>query len=316
MVLINVTSTRYSSRRFNRFSAWLGLLILTALVPGCSWFRVKSVRPVPNAALPLPAKTASKEELVGLINELAKSTKTLSLTVLFELTTASAQHNQIENYRETKGFILIRTPDNIRIIGQAFNINVFDMVSDGKETSVFVPSKNKYFHFLNSQKLDEKKIPVGSLRPQHVLDALAIEAVPPDSPDQVVVMEQDQEGRHSYYILDILKMNSQHDLSLERKIWIDRFDLKVVRQKFFEREGKLASEVTYSDFEEFAGASYPATIIFRRPIEDYSLHIKVSKVKMNEVLTDDKFVINRPQDSEFVDLSEAQKTPTPSQPVF
>jgi outer membrane lipoprotein-sorting protein len=148
------------------------------------------------------------------------------------------------------------------------------------------------------------------------LHALAIEAIPLDSPDQVVVMEQDHEGRHSYYILDILEKNSQHDLSLERKIWIDRFDLNVVRQKFFELEGRLESDVTYSDFEDFAGVSYPTDIVFRRPIEDYSLHIKVSKVKMNEVLADDKFILNRPQDAEFVDLSEASKTPAPSQPVF
>ncbi len=316
MVLINVSPIRYSSQRFKRFSAWLGLFLLAALVSGCSWFRVKSVRPVPNAALPLPARTASKDELVGLVNESAKSTKTLSLTVLFELTAASVRRDQIENYRETKGFILIRTPDYIRIIGQAFNIDVFDMVSDGKGTSIFVPSKNKYYHFLNNQKLDETKIPVGSLRPQHVLNALAIEAIPLDSPDQVVVMEQDQEGRHSYYILDILKKDSLHALSLERKIWIDRFDLNVVRQKFFELEGRLESDVTYTDFEEFAGVSYPAAIVFRRPIEDYSLHIKVSKVKINEVLTDDKFILNRPQDAEFVDLSEASKTPAPSQPVF
>ena len=277
---------------------------------------MKSIKPLSRTSVPLPAQTASKDELIGLVNESAKSTRTLSLTVLFNLSAASARRDQIENYRETKGFILIRTPSSIRIIGQAFNINVFDMVSDGKETSIFVPSKNKFYHFLNSQKLEQAKISVGNLRPQHVLNALAVEAIPQDSPDQVLIIEQDQEGRHSYYILDVLKKNLKHSLFLERKIWIDRFDMNIVRQKFFDPDGKLDSDVSYSKFKEVGGVPYPTEIEFRRPIEDYSLQIKVNKVKMNEVLTDDKFVLNRPQDAEFVDLSKDTKASTPSQPVF
>lgn len=303
------------SSKSKQLIAWLIVLGLWTGLTGCSWFRLKSVKPVSKAALPLPAKTASPAELVDRLNRVAESTKTLSLTVLFELTAATDRRDQIESYRETKGFILLKSPHLIRIIGQAFNVNVFDMVSDGKETSIFIPSKNKFYHLFNDQKIDKSRIPVGSLRPQHIFNALSIEPIPRDLPDQVLFLEEDQEGRRRFYVLALLRKDVQGEYSLERKVWFDRFDLNIVRQKFFGKQGQLESDITYAEFKEVGSVRYPTEILFSRPIEDYSLRIKVNKTKMNEILTDDKFVLSRPQDAEFVDLSKPSIPSAPARPM-
>lgn len=313
--MVTVEPTKIAPSKLRPCAAFLLVLSMAFLGSGCSWFRVKSIKQVSRLALPLPAKTATQSELIERLNRIAQSTKTLSLTVMFELTATSGRPDQIESYRETKGFILIKSPHLIRIIGQAFNINVFDMASDGKETSIFVPSKNKFYHLFNDQKIEKTKLPVGNLRPQDMLNALALEAFPQDSPDQPVVLEEDQEGRQRFYILNLVKRDAVGKVSLERKVWFDRFDLNIVRQKFFGNQGQLESDINYYGYKEAGGVPYPGEVVFRRPIEDYSLRIKVNKVKMNDVLTEDKFVLDRPKDAEFVDLSEPSRTAVPSHPA-
>ncbi len=52
----------------------------------------------------------------------------------------------IEQYHEVNGFMLASKPANIRVIGQAPVVgkNIFDMVSNGEEFHVFIPSKNDF----------------------------------------------------------------------------------------------------------------------------------------------------------------------------
>lgn len=259
---------------------------------------------LPKEAVPLPAKTASQTELVERLNNFAEATQTLNLTVLFELTASSVRPDQIENYRETKGFILLKKPNLIRIIGLAFNVTVFNMVSNGHDTSIFIPSKNKIYHLLDNQRLEKVKIPVGDLRPQHIFEALAVERLDVESRDFSVFLEEDQESRRRFYILNVARKDTAGVLQLDRKIWFDRHDLNIVRQKMFGPSGRVDSDVTYSDFKEVEGIPYPAEINFKRPQENYSLQIRVSKTRINEALPDDRFVLTKPENVELVDLTE------------
>jgi hypothetical protein len=99
----------------------------------------------------LPAKTANLEDLARLVNDAAQDVQSLKLTVIYQLTGGSINTGQISNYRETDGFILLKKPEQIRLIGQAFKVTVFDMASDGKEFRIYVPPKNKFIHGLNNQ---------------------------------------------------------------------------------------------------------------------------------------------------------------------
>jgi outer membrane lipoprotein-sorting protein len=290
----------------NRFAASVQILLLLVASANCSWFRVKQTRQVPPSERALPAKTASKAELIDRLNSVAKSTQTLNLRAYLELTGGSANTPEVEKYRESEGYILVKKPSLIRIIVLAFKVTVFDMVSNDRETSIYVPPKNKFYHFINNQKIENLKIPVGNMRPYHIFQAVAIEPIGPESERDQIILEEDQEGRKSYYILNILKKSAE---GFERKIWFDRFDLNLVRQKIFNDNGQVGSDISYSDFKVFNGIPYPTEINFRRPQEEYSLRIQVKNLKMNEVLKNDQFVLEKPAGAELVELAEKTKTP-------
>jgi outer membrane lipoprotein-sorting protein len=179
------------------------------------------------------------------------------------------------------------------------------MVSNEKETSLYVPPKNKFYHFFNDQKIEDLKIPVGNMRPYHIFQAVAIEPIPESEKDQVI-LEEDQEGRKRYYILNILKKSAE---GFERKIWFDRFDLNFVRQKIFNGNGQVGSDISYGNFKVNNGISYPTEINFRRPQEEYSLRIQIKNLKMNEALKEDQFVLKKPAGAELVELAQKTKTP-------
>jgi outer membrane lipoprotein-sorting protein len=289
----------------NRFTASVAILLLIIASANCSWFRVKQTRQVPPNQRALPAKTASKSELIDRLNSIANSTQTLNLRAYLELTGGSANTPEVEKYRESEGYILVKKPSLIRIIVLAFKVTVFDMVSNEKETSLNVPFKNKFYHFINDQKIENLKIPVGNMRPYHIFQAVAVEPIGSDSKRDEIILEEDQEGRKKFYILNILKKSSD---GFERKIWFDRFDLNLVRQKIFNDNGKVGSDISYSNFKEFNGIPYPTEINFRRPQEEYSLRIQVKNLKMNEALKDAQFVLEKPAGAELVELAEKTKT--------
>jgi len=283
------------------------ILFLLIFFSNCSWFRVKKTTQIPVSKRALPARTADQAELVRLLNSTVQDLQTLNLAVVFEFTGGSINTGEVANYRETKGFILIKKPNLIRTIVLAFNVKVMDMVSNGTDFYIDVPPKNKFIHGLNYQKIRPRKdIPV-SLRPQHIQQAIALDPVGTPSDENPIVVEEDQEGPKKYYILNLLGKTAVGDWSMRRKIWFDRFDLNIVRQKIFGDHGQIASDISYSDFKNFEGKLYPTEINFKRPQEDYSLRIRINKARINKDLEDDKFVLQKPPKAELVELAEESK---------
>ncbi len=115
--------------------------------------------------------------------------------MIYQLTGGSINSGEISNYRETDGFVLARRPSWIRLIGQAFKVKVFDMVSDGKQFRIYVPPKNKFILGRNDQEIKGRKdVPI-NLRPQHIFQALIIDPVSTDNDGNMRVLEEEQEGQ-------------------------------------------------------------------------------------------------------------------------
>src|SRR5208337_1791773 len=86
------------------------------------------------------------------------------------------------------GYILVRQPDMLRMIGllPVIHSRAFDMVSNGTEFKLWVPPTNKFYIGQNNV------IPPGvsgllSLRPQIIYDSLLLEVIDPK--DDIAVME-------------------------------------------------------------------------------------------------------------------------------
>ena len=289
-----------------RTTACLFILAVFLSCSNCSWFRVKQTRRIPASEQALPAKTASLDDLIQGISQHSQKIQTLKLTVIYQLTGGSINSGEISNYRETDGFVLARRPSWIRLIGLAFKVKVFDMVSDGKQFRIYVPPKSKFILGRNDQEIKGRKdVPI-NLRPQHIFQALLIDPITTDRDENTRVLEEEQEGKHKYYVLSIIGPAKEGVGSLRRKIWIDRFDLRLVRQKLYD-EGRTVSDISYREFKDFEGGDYASVIDFKRPQEDYSLRIRISKAVMNETLVDEQFVLEQPDGTELVDLTQNPK---------
>jgi len=226
--------------------------------------------------------------------------------VIYQLTGGSINTGEISNYRETEGFILVRKPGNIRLIGLAFKVKVFDMVSDGKAFRIHVPPKNKFILGRNDQDIKGRKdVPI-NLRPQHIFQVLAPEPLHLEKGRDLVMLEEDQEGKRKYYIISLLSQVTEGVGTLRRKVWIDRFDLSFTRQRIFEN-GRIVSDVSYGEPKDFEGGNYPSVIDFRRPLEAYSLRLRINKATLNEPLRDEQFDLEQPVGTELVDLGKAQQ---------
>ena len=72
--------------------------------------------------------------------------QSLQATVDLIPSTGTTYSGVIEEYHDVPGFILAERPATVRMIGQAPVVakNIFDMVSDGKQFRIYIPSKNTF----------------------------------------------------------------------------------------------------------------------------------------------------------------------------
>jgi outer membrane lipoprotein-sorting protein len=264
---------------------------------------------VAPAEKPLPAQTATKDQLVEQYNQRAGAITSLNATVSLKLTAGSAYSGVIEQYHEVNAFILAQRPAYIRMIGQAPVVakNIFDMVSDGTTFSVFIPSKNK---FITGPSYFERRTdkPIENLRPQHLVDALLWTPVPEHAP---VLIEEQAEGAKRFYVLTVVRPGGHGGVvigwEIASKIYFDRADLRVARIETFGPAGRLDSDAQYSGSIPAGTTTYPASILLSRPGEDYKLQIDVKKLTVNEPIPADRFVLKQPDGTDLVRVTDEPK---------
>src|SRR5437870_3607276 len=251
-----------------------GRLALLAIFLTASSCAVRRTTRVPTAQAPPPALEASTTDLVSRINAQSAAIRTLNLTVELAPTAGSVYSGVIKEYRDVKAFILVERPAMIRMIGQApvIRTNIFDMVSDGSEFRLYIPSQQKFivgkttFHRPAKNALE-------SLRPQYVLNALLVPPIDPAR--ETYYREEENRIGPRYYVINVLEAPHQGDgvemveveVALKRKIWFDRSTLDIARLELYGPEGSLVEDVNYSHYQDFQGVRYPTHIELDRPVE-------------------------------------------------
>ena len=269
---------------------------------GCSPARRSQTAPIPTDQPPQPALTATRTELIEKARQASKSIHSLKLKVCYQLTGRNLETGKTKEWRESDGFILLRKPADIRVRVQVFQVTAIDMVSNGTKFSIDVPRKNTFIRGLNHQVIPPRKdVPV-NVRPQHIFEALALEALEGADPSLISLEEHEQDGR-KFYILSCNQWASGGSLSLKRKIWFDRVDLNIVRLQAYAPAGRLESEIHYSDFRTVDGQLYPALVRFERPQEAYRMAIRAQEIEVNLNLAATAFVLKKSPRRQVVDLT-------------
>ena len=168
----------------------------------------------------------------------------------FKPTTGSIYAGVIKEYHDVRGFILLKKPSMIRIVGQApvVRTEIFDMVSDAQEFRLFIPPKNKFIVGKTAYQAPAKNA-LENLRPQHILDALLIPPV--NQSEEKYFAEEAQTPTHRYYILTIVEPNAAGELDLKRKVWFDRSDLMIARIDLYGSGGSLREDIRYAGYHSF-----------------------------------------------------------------
>ena len=295
---------------------WLLLLALVALqAAGC--ITIKRRTQVPKEEI-RPQLDSSESALLARYNDQVHSVQSLQATVDLIPSTGTTYSGVIEEYHDVPGFILAERPATVRVIGQAPVVakNIFDMVSDGQEFRIYIPSKNTFLVGSTALIRTSRK-PLENLRPQHIVEALFW---PEFSPSANVLFEQFDFSVSRYYILTLLRQAESGKFEIARKVWYSRVDLRVSRVQLFGAGGKLDSDITYSDWQPVAPAAeatgtpaaspaadsaiFARDIHIWRPQDDYKLEIKILKLALNEPIAPDRFELAQPSGTDLVHLGE------------
>lgn len=277
------------------------MLILLLLFPASC---ISRKRVLPEEQRLLPAKTATRGELVQDLEAKSNSIQTLQGTVSLDLSGGGAKSGVLTEYHQTTGYVVVDRPKQIRfkVVAPIVLSTIVDMVSDGRQYRVSIPVKNQFLVGEVNAPANSKTA-LANLRPQHLLDGLFIDVRPYLNKAQVKsVLEEAVQGRRSYYVFSFINIGGS-EAQLMEKLWIDRTDMQVSRKQVFAKEGRLETDVEYLDYQSEGAESFPQTVVIQRPLEEYTVKMTFLKAAFNQKLADDTFNLERPDGSELVRLT-------------
>lgn len=287
--------------RFSRRLASSASLALPLALAGCSLFPTTRKLPVPKA--PSVVQTVTPEQLVGQLNQRWDAVQSLTATVEIQATELKTKEGLEKEFPSCRGYILIRKPKTLRVMGQYFGIRIFDMVSDGENFTLEIPPRNLAFEGSSTEK-GKSPNPMENLRPEFFLDAIMVRGLNLDeaymmSSDTETMM--DAEKKHLYsvpeYILEVVRRKpGSQGLTLVRKVTFHRDDLLPYEQEVFDSDGELETQVSYGTYAEFGSGQYPSKVTIKRPQEGVEIALTVARVDKNVNLPADQFQLKLPKD--------------------
>jgi outer membrane lipoprotein-sorting protein len=292
---------------FRRAVLTISLVLSFAFgVPGCLVRRRVVARQGANPRQQL--LVADTATLLGVVQREYNAIQNFSATVDMTPVLGSAEKNHLTEYKEVRGYILFRKPDQIRIIGlfPVVRNKAFDMVSIGPNFELYLPSRNRFIVGKNSIEAPSQN-KIENLRPQHFLDALLVR--PPDLATTKVVIENFTDEDDAFYILYSIHELPGGRLQLARSIWFSRVDLTIARQLIFDPQGNILTDARYSKWHAYDNVPFPQHIDIDRPRDEYGVVMSIVKMDINKGVSEDKFVLERPPGTTLQEIGQAPPAP-------
>ena len=292
------------------------LTLLLAVLPttGCLFH----TRPVEDRISQVQLKDSSQQGLIDSINQQADAIRSLKATVDIDTSAGGVKKGQVTDYKEIRGYVLARTPGALHMIGlmPVVRTKAFDMVSDGRDFKLWIPPKNRFVIGKNEVATPNTDQPMENIRPQNIYDALLIRHIDPNPEVEIAVMENGYEIMHDekghrilqddYELTVIHKYDNGWRMS--RKIIFGRVDLKPHRQYIYDENLKVATDARYAEYKDFDGVTFPSRIQISRPHEEFDITLNMLKVDINQMLTDDQFLLEQPPGVDVIHLDRPQSS--------
>jgi hypothetical protein len=268
---------------------------------------------------PLPAsvvQTATSDQLIQLVNQQYDAIHSLRATVSIQASVGGASKGQETDYTSVRGFILLRQPERMRVLGllPVLETRAFDMASNGNHFVLLIPPKSKAYEGADTLTHPSKNS-LENLRPFVFLDSLLIRKVEPSELVYVTntlrLIREDGSKRlmeEPDYDLGILRrMPGTNELEPVRVIHFSRVNLLPFQQDIYDGKGTLVTRAIYSQYRTFGALQFPTEITIERPLDLYKIHLTVEKLAVNVPLEDDQFQLKIPNSYRVQNLDEKKK---------
>jgi len=268
----------------------LVLCLACALTSSC----IARRRLIPRAGNSKPLQSADLPILLAAIGKQYDSIRNFSATVDMVPALGSTEKNHITEYKDVRAYIRFRKPSDIRLIGltPVIRTTMFDMVSDGADFKLYIPSKDRFIVGRNA--IDQPSPnKLENLRPKHFLDALVVQPVDPKT--SKVILENFTDEDNAYYIVHEVLELPDGSLHLQRTIWFSRIDMTMARQMIFEAAGNILTDARYSEWHSYDNVPFPKHIEINRPRDEYAMVLDIVKMEINKGVSADQFVLEQPE---------------------
>jgi outer membrane lipoprotein-sorting protein len=272
------------------------ILLLVANSPSCLVRRRNITRKGGQPTQTL--LTTDKESLIKEIAQHYAAIQSFNATVDMVPALGTVNKGKVTEYKDVRAYILFRKPAAIRLIGlyPVVRNKAFDMVSNGAQFRLYIPSKNRFIEGPNQiEKPSANKLE--NLRPQHFLDALLVRPIDPTREETVLENLTDEDN--AVYLLSVITRTPTGEPILDRQLWFERLKLQLVRQLIFDASGDILTDARYSDWHFYDNVPFPKVIDINRPKDEYGVVITIVKMDINSPITDEKFDLQQPAGTEL-----------------
>ncbi|MGA8938060.1 MAG: hypothetical protein WB439_02740 [Acidobacteriaceae bacterium] len=277
------------------------VVAMTGGLTGC----LSTTRLVLKTQAPTVYQTATVEQVEQQISERDAAMKTLKAQVEITATTGGSKEGKLKEYTSFTGYIFIQKPADLRVILQLplIGSRALDMVSTGHEFTLMHASSHGNVWVQGTDKITKpSKNGLENLRPAVFLDSLLVPGV---KPDEYVTLSESQRVMHEDmhhktetiepdYDLTVMKQTRGNILEVERVIHISRVTMLPYQQDIYDDKGEMVTQAMYEGYQTYGGQQFPAVIMIRRPVDEYSLKIDVVKLTLNEPFEADQFELTIP----------------------
>lgn len=276
------------------------LLTATPLFTGC----LGHTRIVPKTRIASIVMGAGLDQLVKQLDARYDAIQSMNADIEISGITGGSLQGEIKESISFSGYLFLRKPADLRIYLKVPVVNslALDMVSDGKNFKLYIPSRHKAYVGSNEAPTTSQN-GLEKLRPDVMFDSLLVHGV---DENQLVSMTLDtrivDNSAHKKgdlieepeYQLSILANPQGKEIHTLRVVHIDRTNLLPYKQEIYDQSGQIVTRALYSQYKLFGNIQYPMRIQIERPLDHYALNLTITRITLNQPLDDEQFDLKIP----------------------
>ena len=277
----------------------MGLLGLAPALTGC----LTHVRAVPKTRPADVVLNATLNQLLQQVETRFDGIHTITASVEIAATTGGGLQGRQTEYPSFSGYIFLRKPEDLRVLLRVpiLGSQALDMVSDGKNWKLWIPKRNLAM-VGTSEVTKPSQNGLENLRPAVFFDSLLVRGL---GTDQIVSLTSDTrvvQGNKNKsdlieepdYDLEMLAQPQGQTAHTIRVVHVSRTNLLPYQQDIYGPDGTVVTRAFYSNYQKFGDIPFPMKIEIRRPADQYSLSITITKLTLNQTLENDQFELKIP----------------------